>query len=127
LQIYQSTWRNTLCGSENNSYILDEKSYIYSLGVLFWELTSCSSPFNFKATKDPNIMLRIINGKREDPVPNTNDKFVELYQRCWQHEPDGQPDIHQVILELKKLNNVDFEDNDVSTPVSITLIPKKME
>ena len=66
---------------ESQSYILDEKSDIYSLGVLFWELTSCSSPFNFKTTKDQeDIMLKILNGKREDPVPNTNGKFVTLYQ-----------------------------------------------
>ena len=65
---------------KNKSYILNEKSDIYSLGVLFWELTSCSSPFNFKTTNDRHIMFEIINGKREDPVPNTNDKFVELYQ-----------------------------------------------
>ena len=67
---------------ENHSYVLNEKSDIYSLGVLFWELTSCSSLFNFKTTRtnDQHIMLGIINGKREVPVPNTNGKFVELYQ-----------------------------------------------
>ena len=65
---------------ENQSYILNEKSDIYSLGVLFWELTSCSSPFNFKTTNDRHIMLEIVDGKREEPVPNTNGKFVELYQ-----------------------------------------------
>jgi serine/threonine protein kinase len=62
-------------------YIFNEKSDIYSLGVLFWELTSCSSPFNFKTNdRHIDIMLEIHNGKREVPVPNTNDKFVELYQ-----------------------------------------------
>jgi serine/threonine protein kinase len=65
---------------KNKSYILNEKSDIYSLGVLFWELTSCSSPFNFKTTNDRHIIFEIIDGKREEPVPNTNDKFVELYQ-----------------------------------------------
>ncbi len=39
---------------ENRSYILTEKSDIYSLGMIFWKLASCS-------------------------VSNTNDKFVELY------------------------------------------------
>ena len=40
---------------ENRSYILTEKSDIYSLGVIFWKLASCS-------------------------VSSTNGKFVELYQ-----------------------------------------------
>ena len=67
---------------ESQLYILDEKSDIYSLGVLFWELTSRSSPFNFKTTTNDHqhIMLGIVNGKRENPVPNTNGKFVALYQ-----------------------------------------------
>ena len=60
-------------------YISNTKSDIYSLGVIFWELTSCSLPFD-KATNDRHIALEIINGKREEPVPNTNGKFVELYQ-----------------------------------------------
>ncbi|CAB4405218.1 unnamed protein product [Rhizophagus irregularis] len=41
------------------------------------------------------IMLEILDGKRENPIPNTNNKFVALYKKCWQHEPDDRPDIHQ--------------------------------
>ena len=40
---------------ESRSYILTDKSDIYSLGVIFWKLASCS-------------------------VSSTNGKFVELYQ-----------------------------------------------
>ena len=35
-----------------DSYIRDKRSDIYSLGVLLWELTSCSSPFNFENLDD---------------------------------------------------------------------------
>ena len=66
--------------SESQTYDLTEKSDIYSLGVLFWELTSCSSPFNFETENNSLIMLDIFEGKRENPVPSTNHKFVELYQ-----------------------------------------------
>jgi serine/threonine protein kinase len=40
---------------ENDSYVLTEKSDIYSLGMILWKLESCS-------------------------VSRTNGKFVELYQ-----------------------------------------------
>ena len=56
---------------------------IYSLGVLLWELISCSSPFNFENLDNfekERIALDILGGKRENPVPGTNHKFVELYQ-----------------------------------------------
>jgi len=61
------------------SYISNAKSDIYSLVVIFCELTSCSSPFD-KVSNDRHIALEIIDGRREEPVPNTNGKFVELYQ-----------------------------------------------
>ncbi|CAB5379444.1 unnamed protein product [Rhizophagus irregularis] len=50
-----------------------EKSYIYSLDVIFWELTSCSSPFNIKATDDQYIMLKIVNELKElDNIDSEN-------------------------------------------------------
>ena len=63
-------------------YKLTKKSDIYSLGVIFWQLTSCSSPFNFDSRKDHTtaITLDIFSGVRENPIQNTNIKFVELYQ-----------------------------------------------
>ena len=48
-------------------YNLTKKSDIYSLGVLFWQLTSCSSPFNFETRNDHiSITLDILNGVREN-------------------------------------------------------------
>ncbi|CAB5185725.1 unnamed protein product [Rhizophagus irregularis] len=40
----------------------------------------------------------------ENPIPKTNDKFVSLYKKCWQHEPDERPPICQVIEELDSLH-----------------------
>ncbi|GES79932.1 kinase-like domain-containing protein [Rhizophagus clarus] len=102
---------------ETHSYRITEKSDIYSLGVLFWELTSRKSPFYFeeKTTKGDHsfIKMNIRNGIRERPVKGTNDKFVALYEKCWQHKPDVRPNIQQVISEL---NLIDTEINNISTP-----------
>ncbi|GBB97120.1 hypothetical protein RclHR1_02920005 [Rhizophagus clarus] len=97
---------------KNHQYKLNEKSDIYSMGVLFWELTSCSSPFDYETRNDhTSLVLGILNGLREKPIKNTNAVFVGLYQKCWRHEPNKRPDIHQVNLELK---SIDFESNNVS-------------
>ncbi|GES93519.1 kinase-like domain-containing protein [Rhizophagus clarus] len=97
-------------------YNLTKKSDIYSLGVIFWQLTSCSSPFNFEKRKDPaSITLDILNGAREDPIPNSNTKFVRLYQQCWRNEPDKRPDANQVISELNDIgckNSSNFEESE---------------
>ena len=65
---------------QESKYDLTEKSDIYSLGVLLWELTSCSLPFNFERENRYSIILAILKGGRENPIPNTNIKFVKLYQ-----------------------------------------------
>ncbi|CAB4383302.1 unnamed protein product [Rhizophagus irregularis] len=47
----------------------------------------------------------ILEGMREKPSPSTNHKFIALYEKCWQHEPNTRPKIRQVISELEELNN----------------------
>ncbi|GES94911.1 kinase-like domain-containing protein [Rhizophagus clarus] len=95
---------------QTTPYKLNEKSDIYSLGVLFWELTSRSSFFN--GHNDHHITLKILSGVREKPVPNTNVKFIGLYQKCWDQEPDERPNISQV---NSVLNNIDSKNNNVLT------------
>ncbi|GBC07038.1 hypothetical protein RclHR1_00720047 [Rhizophagus clarus] len=94
---------------QTTPYTLNEKSDIYSLGVLFWGLTSRSSPFN--GLDDNLITVKILNGVREEPVPNTNVIFIGLYQKCWDQEPDKRPNISQV---NSVLNSIDSENNNVS-------------
>ncbi|CAB4375554.1 unnamed protein product [Rhizophagus irregularis] len=109
---------------ENHSYRLTEKSDIYGLGVLFWELTSRLSPFDFENKNKLEIIQikqDILNGKREIPIPNTNDKFVSLYKECWRHNPDERPSICKVIEVLDSINPIDLIDpknNNVSTDLN---------
>ncbi|CAB5189632.1 unnamed protein product [Rhizophagus irregularis] len=54
----------------------------------------------------------ILSGVREEPVPNTNVKFIELYQKCWKQEPDERSNISEV---NETLSSIDSENNNVST------------
>ncbi|EXX58121.1 kinase-like domain-containing protein [Rhizophagus irregularis DAOM 181602=DAOM 197198] len=107
-----------LCSSETqrHPYPLAEKADIYSLGVLFWELTSRKMPFDFETkNNDPfeiiKIKSNILKGMREKPSPGTNHKFVALYEKCWQHKPDVRPEIRQVILELNNIEPLVVSEN----------------
>ncbi|CAB4401904.1 unnamed protein product [Rhizophagus irregularis] len=44
--------------------------------------------------------------------------MLKIVNGYWQYEPDKRPEIHQVISELKELDNVDSENNDASTSVN---------
>ncbi|RIB15101.1 kinase-like domain-containing protein [Gigaspora rosea] len=77
----------------------DEKSDIYSLGVVFWELTSGTPPFS----DSPNhaIIIKISQGKRETIIPGTPIDYAKLYMRCWDSEPEKRPTLEEILTELK--------------------------
>ncbi|CAB5388442.1 unnamed protein product [Rhizophagus irregularis] len=87
-----------------------------NLALVFWELTSHRSPFDYETKKNGSeIMLEIHNGKREKPMSNTNGKFVALYQKCWKCEPNDRPNICEVISKLNSVYSTNSENNEEST------------
>ena len=73
-----------ILNDNSKGYKLTEKSDIYSLGVVFWELTSCSPPFGFddnlERVQITQITLKILNGKRESRIRDVNEKFATIYE-----------------------------------------------
>ena len=54
---------------EDYSNQYNNKSDIYSLGVLMWELSSGKPPFI--GENENNLRYHLINGHRVDSIPNT--------------------------------------------------------
>ncbi|EXX65642.1 uncharacterized protein OCT59_024043 [Rhizophagus irregularis] len=86
----------------NLPYSLNEKSDIYSVGVLLWEISSGQIPFH-NIEYDVILALRILNGFRETPISNTPDDYVNIYTACWNSEPEDRPTIIEVIQKLKSV------------------------
>ncbi|GET04549.1 kinase-like domain-containing protein [Rhizophagus clarus] len=93
--IHKNTIKLADFGLFNNqvpTYSLNKKSDIYSIGILLWEISSGRPPFK----NDPHdvcLAIRIVQGLREEPIPNTPKDYIEIYTDSWNYEPDRRPSI----------------------------------
>jgi serine/threonine protein kinase len=97
---------------KEKKYVRRKESDIYSLGVLFWEITSGHPPFfNWGEQSIVALCHHIGSGHRENPIEDTPLEYQQLYQKCWDNNPESRPDIDQVYEVLKSLLNVYGPDN----------------
>ncbi|CAI2163652.1 19529_t:CDS:2 [Funneliformis geosporum] len=94
---------------KNKDYILNKKSDVYSIGVLMWQISSRYQPFK-GVDYNLDLMLHIINGKRERIVDGTPPEYSNLYQVCWKYEADDRPNIQKVISTLKAIISLENSD-----------------
>ncbi|RHZ81621.1 hypothetical protein Glove_117g533 [Diversispora epigaea] len=94
------------------SYKRDKASDIYSLGVLFWELSSGRPPFNDFRNLD--IYRMVISGEREKPINKTPKDYIDIYSSAWEDKPNQRPTIKNIFdsLENIKLENIYNNSND---------------
>ncbi|CAG8519819.1 20429_t:CDS:2 [Cetraspora pellucida] len=81
----------------------DEKSDIYSLGVIFWELTSGVPPFA-NAINNLVILFQTYRGYREQAIPGTPAEYAKLYEKCWNAEPKERPTINKILENLNLMS-----------------------
>jgi len=62
----------------NVEYSLNEKSDIYSIGILLWEISSGQPPF-CDEEYDVHLAIQILRGLREKATPNTPKDYVKIY------------------------------------------------
>ncbi|CAJ0636193.1 14623_t:CDS:2 [Entrophospora sp. SA101] len=72
-------------------------SDIYSLGVLFWEISSQKPPFEEYSNEPCRLCYLIVyENLRESPVPNTPKFYEDLYKECWKFDRWERPTIEDV-------------------------------
>ncbi|CAB5347369.1 unnamed protein product [Rhizophagus irregularis] len=99
---------------ENYLYEYNDKSDIYSLGVLMWELSSGRPPFADENISDNLLRIDLISGRREVPAPDTPGEYLKLYKLCWDPDPNVRPTIYKVfskLVELGKMMYIQYFQN----------------
>nr|CAG8629864.1 10144_t:CDS:2 [Entrophospora candida] len=67
-------------------------SDIYSLGVLFWEISSQKPPFEQYSDEPCRLCYLIVyDNHRETPVPDTPKFYEDLYKECWEFDRASRP------------------------------------
>jgi serine/threonine protein kinase len=64
--------------NSNSSYSLNEKSDVYSIGVLLWEISSGQIPFKDESY-DAGLVKQILLGYREKIVSDTPIDYSNIY------------------------------------------------
>ncbi|GBB89893.1 hypothetical protein RclHR1_16720005 [Rhizophagus clarus] len=94
---------------KNPQYRRNDKSDVYSVGVLLWELSSGKLPFksaSLTSLSQLELANKISIGQRERPIKGTPQAYIDIYSQCWDSFPNQRPNIFQV---LEKLNGITLE------------------
>ncbi|KAF0474134.1 kinase-like protein [Gigaspora margarita] len=109
----------------SKTYILNKSSDVYSIGVLLWEISSCTIPFESELPCNHSLLDAIIQGKRESAVFGTPKEYVTIYTKCWQHEQSLRPTVQDVYTALTSItyNNSTEKKIDVKYDMNHMLDP----
>ncbi|CAG8736975.1 24751_t:CDS:2, partial [Gigaspora margarita] len=83
------------------------KSDVYSFGIIMWMFTFGHLPFR-DHRYDTDLALKIFNGSRPPIINGTPSCFINLMQRCWNHDPEQRPtssEIYDIMVEWYYLKN----------------------
>ena len=92
----------------DDKYELKISSDIYSLGVILWQISSGKPPFE---NEERNLALfeKIAEGQRESSIEGTPKRFIQLYETCWNFDPQMRITIAEVLRRLEAMKSDDAE------------------
>jgi len=99
----------------------EEKSTIYSFGVLMWELAINKPPYYDKTSSsrsqshnnnnNSKSLLKLIINSNLRPTISENNRYmmpecyIELMKKCWSSDPKSRPTLCELVKEFKDWNS----------------------
>ena len=79
--------------------VFDEKSDVYSYGILLWEIYDRSVPW--RGLQPMQIMRKVVDKRERPPLPSSMpDDLRTLVGTCWSPGPDDRPDFQTIASVL---------------------------
>ncbi|RIB15172.1 kinase-like domain-containing protein [Gigaspora rosea] len=82
----------------------NQKSDIYSLGILLWELTSGIPPFQGLTMFELIVQFGKEKKTILDKVDGIPSGYIDLYNGCLSHEPRERPSLGEISFKFKELS-----------------------
>ncbi|PNX83017.1 serine/threonine-protein kinase CTR1-like protein, partial [Trifolium pratense] len=80
----------------------DEKSDIFSFGVILWELVTMQQPWS--GLNPPQVVGAVAFQNRKLAIPpNISPALASLMESCWADDPAQRPSFGSIIESVKKL------------------------
>ncbi|XP_072043543.1 mixed lineage kinase domain-like protein [Amphiura filiformis] len=101
----------------NSSTPYDERSEIFSFGVVMWEIVTCKEPYD-KLKSDDDIPYYMVEKEKAEQVPdlpNLPCKFKDLINKCRSRntERDLRPSAADLVENLQYIeNSIDDQDDN---------------
>ncbi len=77
-----------------------EKSDIYSLGMILWEIFTGNEPY--AGLSDAAVIRKVTKGDREIIPEYIPKPYQTLIKRCWQTKPELRPDVSEILTVIRE-------------------------
>ncbi|RHZ59697.1 hypothetical protein Glove_362g35 [Diversispora epigaea] len=94
-----------------------EKSDVYSLGIIMWEVITGETPFSDHGfNSESEFAIAVINGYRPEIYEYIPNEYAALMKQCWDANPDNRPDAEEVNEKIDSLIQLLYLEMDKQGP-----------